>query len=210
VRVRGGEQAAGKGAADQADVLLPERSPARGIKWMEMTTPELVTLTTDYAPSDRALYNDCHWTTYSFEIMSPMRFESVLALLSELMCQRLSHNFQVYVGEVGASRGAGTDPGAQSDKTAVLVCGPVVHALSVSAQRIDVTNWEPRLVEADRPAGGAGLTRLLLGVQGGRNGEDPLRVSALELHPAAVRNGRVAAGLGGRGGGVEPPGHGRV
>jgi len=95
--------------------------------------PELSSLTTDFAPSDRELYTDYQWRTYSFELMQANK---VANCLSELICQRLSHNFQVYAGD--------------NEETVVLICGPVVHALAVKAQHIDVTNWEFRLEEGEK------------------------------------------------------------
>jgi len=122
---------AGKGELTHASTL-PKRAATRSISMQELTMPEVRPLTTDSAPSDRELVNDFQWRTYSFDVLTD---DDTQAFLNELICLRLAFNFQIYEGD--------------SDRTVVLICGPFVHALSMSQQRIDVTIWERVAESAD-------------------------------------------------------------
>ncbi|GAA5914304.1 GTPase-activating protein IML1 [Sporobolomyces salmoneus] len=99
------------GLADQArrwaGILVVERKNMRlGVKWRSITRGACLPITTDYIPSSDVLssqYSEYRYSVPTNSVTSsfllrpdhPKR-SHILTLVTELICQRLSHGFQIY------------------------------------------------------------------------------------------------------------------
>ena len=90
---------------------LPGEMGFTGLNWKSLCQPAILPLTTDYIPQVPDLKNSySNSSPYQLLLDGKCAFDSPESLLQEMVCQRLSQDFQLVEAESGAGQDAASGP----------------------------------------------------------------------------------------------------